>query len=100
MDTFIRYYNLERTHQGYRLKGRTPAQALMEALSVSELSDIIPTRKSQSRSQRLHDRYPGDPDCRGNIELVHFTDRLQIARKNSSTSAARRHRAVRSDIDF
>ena len=32
LDRFMRYYNLERSHQGYRLKGRTPAQALMEAL--------------------------------------------------------------------
>lgn len=42
LDRFLRYYNLERSHQGYRLKGRTPAQALMEALSVSEIPDIIP----------------------------------------------------------
>jgi hypothetical protein len=27
----------QRTHQGYRLKGRTPAQALCEALGLEEL---------------------------------------------------------------
>jgi len=42
LDRFIRYYNLERSHQGYRLKGRTPAQALIEALGVTELPDIVP----------------------------------------------------------
>ena len=27
LDRFIAYYNLERSHQGYRPRGRTPAQA-------------------------------------------------------------------------
>jgi transposase InsO family protein len=30
LDRFLRYYNLERSHQGYRLQDRTPAQALRE----------------------------------------------------------------------
>lgn len=38
-------YNLERSHQGYRLKGRTPVQALMEALGVTEIPDIIPAEE-------------------------------------------------------
>ena len=42
LDRFLRYYNLERSHQGYRLKGRTPVQALKEALGVEEIPDIIP----------------------------------------------------------
>ena len=25
LDSFMRYYNTERPHQGYRLRGRTPA---------------------------------------------------------------------------
>jgi transposase InsO family protein len=37
LDRFLAYYNVQRTHQGYRLKGRTPAQALCEALGVEEL---------------------------------------------------------------
>jgi transposase InsO family protein len=37
LDRFLEYYNLQRSHQGYRLKGRTPAQALREALGVEEL---------------------------------------------------------------
>lgn len=42
LDRFIKYYNLERSHQGYRLKGRTPAQALMEALGRKRLPPVIP----------------------------------------------------------
>ena len=34
LDRFLAYYNVERTHQGYRLKGRTPVQALCEALGL------------------------------------------------------------------
>lgn len=34
LDRFLEYYNLRRTHQGYRLNGRTPAQAFAEALAV------------------------------------------------------------------
>jgi len=37
LDRFIEYYNLKRSHQGYRLQGRTPAQALREALGVEQL---------------------------------------------------------------
>jgi transposase InsO family protein len=42
LDRFLRYYNLERSHQGYRLRGRTPAQALREALGREELPPIVP----------------------------------------------------------
>lgn len=42
LDTFITYYNLKRSHQGYRLQGRTPAQALREALEIDELPPVIP----------------------------------------------------------
>lgn len=42
LDAFLRYYNLERSHQGYRLKGRTPAQSLREALRVDDLPPIVP----------------------------------------------------------
>lgn len=34
LDRFLVYYNFERTHQGYRLSGRTPAQALFETLGL------------------------------------------------------------------
>jgi hypothetical protein len=34
------YYNLERSHQGYRLRGRMPAQALREALGITEIPSL------------------------------------------------------------
>ncbi|HEX5702414.1 MAG TPA: IS481 family transposase, partial [Pyrinomonadaceae bacterium] len=37
LDRYLSFYNLQRSHQGYRLQGRTPAQALREALGVAEL---------------------------------------------------------------
>jgi len=40
LDTFMTYYNLERSHQGYRLRGRTPAQALREALAITETPSL------------------------------------------------------------
>jgi hypothetical protein len=45
LDRLLRYYNLERSHQGYRLKGRTPAQALEEALGLDMIPDIIPPQE-------------------------------------------------------
>jgi transposase InsO family protein len=42
LDTFLHYYNLERSHQGYRLRGRTPAQALRETLAIKTLPPIVP----------------------------------------------------------
>jgi transposase InsO family protein len=41
LDRFLEYYNLERSHQGYRLGGRTPAQALRDALGVTDLPPLI-----------------------------------------------------------
>lgn len=48
LDVFLRYYNLERSHQGYRLKGRTPAQALQEALGIEELPPVTPDPQEAS----------------------------------------------------
>jgi len=45
LDRFLAYYNLERSHQGYRLKGRTPAQALREALAIEELPAFAPAEE-------------------------------------------------------
>jgi transposase InsO family protein len=39
LDHFMRYYNTERSHQGYRLNGQTPAAALRAALKL----DALPT---------------------------------------------------------
>ena len=40
LEAFMSFYNLERSHQGYRLNGRTPAQALREALGVETLPSL------------------------------------------------------------
>jgi hypothetical protein len=40
LDEFMTYYNTRRTHQGYRLGGRTPAQALREALGLDALPSL------------------------------------------------------------
>jgi len=37
LDQFLEYYNLHRSHQGYRLACRTPAKALQETLGITEL---------------------------------------------------------------
>ena len=51
LDTFLRYYNLERSHQGYRLKGRTPAQALREALKRKALPPIVPDPEETAENE-------------------------------------------------
>jgi hypothetical protein len=33
LDTFVAFYNLRRTHQGYRVADRTPAKALYDLIS-------------------------------------------------------------------
>jgi transposase InsO family protein len=48
LDTFLRYYNLERSHQGYRLQGKTPAQALKEALDREDLPPLIPKEDTET----------------------------------------------------
>lgn len=49
LDRFLAYYNVQRSHQGYRLRGRTPAQALREALGVTELPPFVPeTEETQT----------------------------------------------------
>jgi transposase InsO family protein len=40
LDAFMEKYNLRRSHQGYRLKGKTPAQALREALAIEDLPPL------------------------------------------------------------
>jgi len=50
LDRFIQYYNLERSHQGYRLRGRTPAQALLEALGRDELPPLIAADEMEEKN--------------------------------------------------
>ena len=44
LDRFLAHYHLERAHQGHRLKGKTPAQALREALGREDLPPVVPPR--------------------------------------------------------
>jgi len=46
LDRFPRYYNLDRSHQGYRLRGRTPVQALREARGIDEIPPVVPEEES------------------------------------------------------
>jgi transposase InsO family protein len=46
LDLFLDYYNTQRSHQGYRLKGRTPAQALKDALHIDTLPAFVPVAES------------------------------------------------------
>ena len=39
LDQCLTFYNLKRSHQDYRLKGHTPAQALRVALGCKKLPD-------------------------------------------------------------
>jgi hypothetical protein len=50
LDRFLAYYNLDRSHQGYRLRGRTPAQALREALGVNEIPDFVLSAAPESQT--------------------------------------------------
>jgi transposase InsO family protein len=52
LDVFLDYYNLRRSHQGYRLNGRTPAQALREALGIDDLPPLFtPTEKEDQKAE-------------------------------------------------
>jgi len=41
----------KRSHQGYRLKGRTPAQALREALGKKRLPPVVPNHEKEPPKQ-------------------------------------------------
>lgn len=51
LDKFLEYYSLKRSHQGYRLKGRTPAQALQEALKLKKLPPLVPVAEEESKNE-------------------------------------------------
>lgn len=40
LDVFLLHYNTRRTHQGYRLQGRTPVQALKNAVGKKKLPSL------------------------------------------------------------
>ena len=51
LDEYLSFYNLKRSHQGYRLKGCTPAQALREALGRKRLPPILPKDSQEVAKQ-------------------------------------------------
>ena len=51
LDAYLEEYNLRRSHQGYRLQGRTPAQALRDALNVDELPPFVLAEEESSDSE-------------------------------------------------
>jgi hypothetical protein len=77
LDHFLEFYNLQRSHQGYRLSGRTPAQAPGEALDRPELP---PFTQLFWRRPNKHPRPPKaatrKTGCRAMSELVHAWDLL------------------------
>jgi hypothetical protein len=44
---FLENHTPERNHQGYRLGGRTPAQALRESLGTSELPPLVSPEREE-----------------------------------------------------
>ena len=51
LDQYLTFYNLKRSHQGYRLKGRTPAQALREALGRKNRPTVVPIPEKEVPKQ-------------------------------------------------
>jgi transposase InsO family protein len=59
LDRFLDYYNLRRTHQGYRLQGRTPVAALCDALElpIEKVSPLAtPLQKGEAENDSPNDR--------------------------------------------
>jgi hypothetical protein len=50
LDLFVAYYNLDRSHQAYRLRGRTLAEALREALGVERIPELVVLASSESQT--------------------------------------------------
>jgi hypothetical protein len=59
LNRLLAYYNLERTHQGSRLNGRMPAQALREALGIEELAALVPAGRRLPNQQPYVQRGAG-----------------------------------------
>ena len=52
LDRFLEHYNLDRGRPGYRLKSRTPTQALRKALTMEELPPVVPAGGTLRHLQR------------------------------------------------
>ncbi len=51
LDEYLSYYNLKRSHQGYRLKGRTSAQALHETLGEKNCRPSFQSKKKKPENK-------------------------------------------------
>lgn len=52
LDVLLDHYNLRRSHQGYRLNGKTSAHALREALGIDELPPLFtPAEKKNQKAE-------------------------------------------------
>jgi transposase InsO family protein len=69
LDVFMAFYNFRRTHQGYRLAGRTPAQALLDLIAQQRMLVIVScdslkkvfSLRAWSLSHRVHQDSPRVP---------------------------------------
>ena len=54
LDVFLLHYNTKRTHQGYRVQGRTPSQALKDAVGKKKIPslDFCTTNPQSPTSQQ------------------------------------------------
>jgi hypothetical protein len=70
LDTFMALHNFRRTHQGYRVAGRTPAKALYDLIAQRWL---LPPMSDPAREVPLAADLPSPQKtgCRGNTRLVH-----------------------------
>ena len=50
-DRYLTFSNLKRSHQGYRLKIRTSAQALRAALGRKKLPPVVPIEETEVPKQ-------------------------------------------------
>jgi len=89
-DTFMAFYNFRRTHQGYRVAGRTPAKALFDLIAQSRPLPPIPPALRRWR-------WPADPVltppawCRGKTRLVHASEAGATGTEHSRVPWRRGH---------
>ena len=57
MDAFMTYCNRKRSHQGYRLTGRRPVQALRGNIGLKSLSDLRLDIAAESITESLPNTY-------------------------------------------
>jgi transposase InsO family protein len=79
LDTFMAFYNFRRTHQGYRVAGRTPAKALYDLISEQWL---LPPMSDAAQEVPLASR-PSPPEDRVSGKYSACTPGLALLRTSS-----------------